>query len=362
MSVIRALAASALLFGANAWASEPQVAILLETSSGTPALSAAITSRLEGRGIRVVPDPDTRAKRDSLGLAIPVDDCDAERLRRELAADRLVVISARETTHGPEALRVRFVEAAGIARRYAVVDASTFDAAVLQLVEETPAVVSRAGIGPATSPTPVTTPRPVAPPDPSDPPRAEFGRAGTVEAGAVFGYYGSASKSDVEGFAQTRSQIQEAVVSPFIGIFPLSHVETTGLLSYRSAFEAATGLGKESYFELQIGGGVAVLASIGSGLHIGPQVTGSVLVAQRSFRFREIGVLRLSGTGRQTTAGLVAKVPLGRSALLTIDGHYFKEELRVKYHATQASGQIPGTYEHTGSVILVGFSWWHGAD
>ena len=178
--VARAVGTCVFLLQSAAWASEPSAAILLQTSSGGPALSSAITKSLERNGFRVVPEGMAQGSLESLGLTTVVDEEEAERLREALAVDRLIAVSAREAPEASQVVRVQFVDRGGISRRFAAVDAATFVDVVLRLVEEAPQIA-----------VPVPMPEPTATiavqVQPAKPAHAKFGKAGTVEGTSLVG-------------------------------------------------------------------------------------------------------------------------------------------------------------------------------
>lgn len=338
-----------VVFEGRASGSTSSVAILLEPPLDRPELAATVEADFIARGARVLPDADLRAAMRRLDVSTPLSDWSARGLREALGVDRLVVVSVRRANAGHAAM-ARFVDSRTLTRRFAILGEDSFDTDARELIGLIPVTLISAGPVPAVG----------APPDPVvEPPSPDsrFGDRRTFEAGVALGFFGSAAEYELPGL-NFRSHVTDLYVSPLFGFFLIDRLEVLATFSYRSSLVASSGGGRESFSGFTIGTGIAYLPRVGN-VRFGPQLTGSLVAYQRSYPIAEIGVLRFGESGSRGTAGFVAKVPLGPSALLTIDAHLFNERVRLKYYATRAIGSYSGTGFTSGSVVSIGFSYWH---
>lgn len=111
----------------------PSAGVLLETQLVLPKLSAKISSTLQDSGFEVREASQVRAAAAFFGGTSPIDDAACEKLRGELALDRLVVIASREAEDAIF-VSVRMADETGVVAQYGETTAATFDEKVLELV------------------------------------------------------------------------------------------------------------------------------------------------------------------------------------------------------------------------------------
>lgn len=130
-----ALLAVAMLSSSVAAAEKtpPRAGVLLETQLVLPRLSAKISSALRDGGFEVPEASQVRAAAAFFSGTSPIDDAACEKIREELALDRLVVIASREAENAIF-VSVRMANETGVVAQYGEATAATFDEKVLELV------------------------------------------------------------------------------------------------------------------------------------------------------------------------------------------------------------------------------------
>lgn len=348
-----AIAAS---FDATALATETTIAVLVETTAGGASLASTLELSLEGPGIRVVSVKETRAAMEYLELERPLNDWTAARFRKELGVDRIVIVSDQLSRDGTPGVRVRFVDASGVVPRSSPVTVETFDDEVQRLMREAPPLPEHVD-APHRSPAGTSAAAPIWSAPPPRPP-STFGKRSTWELGASVGFYDGRSTAqfdDIEGSRST-SRLTRASLRPVIGYFPFGSVELLGMGSYVISARKGADVLDDSYQRYGGSVGIAVLPLVAGGLRVGPQVTGGVVRSRQAYRYldeeEDIRSADIQEEGTRGTLGVVVKIPLGRSAVMTVDAHYFSEVVGVREGGSRGTGRI------SGADVTIGFSYW----